>query len=184
MNTKALRASMALGLVLVFGEAAAIPSWVFIIPSFGQLPGNGEVFASLIIEAQTSNQYLAIAGGFTITCGTSPLEQPVGPRGFPVYHPLGVRFTLNVPEPPPGEYTVPNWSSIPAGQCGTNGGQCVMAWKAQARDETSEFSIGLPGVGVNFSLFPSGEITDGNSTLINICRYGQPQCCTPGCQIP
>lgn len=184
MNTKVLRACTALGLMLIIGEATAIPSWVSILRPFGQLPGNGEMFAGLIIQAQTGEQYLAVGGGFTLTCGTSSLEQPVGPRGFPVYNPFGVQITLNVPEPAPGEYTVPNWSSIPAGQCGTNGGQCVMAWKAQARDETSEFSIGLPGVGVNFSLFPSGEIFDGNSQLINICRYGQPQCCTPDCQLP
>lgn len=62
MNTKILRACIASGLVLLVGEARAIPSFVSIVPAFAQAPGNGEMFAGLVIEARTGEQYLGVGG--------------------------------------------------------------------------------------------------------------------------
>lgn len=182
MNTNIVRAFLALGLLLIIGEATAIPSFVRIVPAFAQALGNGKMFAGLVVEAQTGLQYLYVAGGFTLECGTSSLTQ-TAERGLPTYNPLGASLTVNVPEPTPGTYTIPNWSSIPAGTCG-GVGQCVMTYRAEARDESTEFSVGIGGTGATFHLLPYGEIHDGNSRLINICRDGQPVCCTPGCSIP
>ena len=60
-----------------------------------------------------------------------------------------------------------------------------MQYKGETRDETSlSVRIGNQGVGVNFTLIPPGEQSTGNAILLNICRSGQPQCCTRGCQLP
>jgi hypothetical protein len=179
MNT-CLRVLAALSCVLLSGHAAAVPILKNLTPTFYQ-SGNGSLSAGLIVEAETSLPVLIIAGGFTITCTTSTLPQTAERRatytGF-----LGIRESLRIPQVIPSSYSIPGWSSIPAGSCD---GQCVMQYKGETRDETNlSVRIGNQGIGANFTLIPAGEQADGNAILINICRAGQPQCCTRGCQLP
>jgi hypothetical protein len=175
-----MRALVALSLVFVGALASANPILRTVAPTFYQ-SGNSNVIAGLLVEASTDLPVLVVSGGFTISCSTSPLqhtaERLLTFTGF--FGPWAV-----VPIPPvlPSTYAIPGWSSIPAGSCG---GQCVMRYKGEARDETSlEIRVGGTGVGANFTLIPAGEQRLGDSRLINICRSGQPQCCTRGCQLP
>jgi len=175
-----MRALTALSLALVSGHAAAVPTLKSVTPIFYQ-SGNGTLNAGMIVEGSTSLPVLIIAGGFTITCTTSVLPQTSERRatftGF-----LGISKSLRIPETIPSAYSIPGWSSIPAGSCG---GQCVMQYKGQVKDETSlSVRIGDQGVGASFTLIPAGEQSAGNPILIDICRSGQPQCCTRGCQQP
>jgi len=179
MNTR-LRIFATLACVLLSGHAAAVPTLKNVTPIFYQ-SGNGNLTAGLIVEASTSLPVLIISGGFTITCTTSTLPQTAERRatftGF-----LGVNESLRIPDVVPSTYSIPGWSSIPAASCG---GQCVMQYKGETRDETSlSVRIGNQGVGANFTLIPAGEQSVGNAILVNICRSGQPQCCTRGCQLP
>ena len=169
-----------LGSLLLSGHAAAVPKLKNVTPIFYQ-SGNSNLSAGLIVEASTSLPVMVIAGGFTITCTTSTLPQTAERRatftGF-----LGINESLRIPSVVPSSYSIPAWSSIPAGSCG---GQCVMQYKGEAKDETSlSVRIGNQGVGVNFTLIPAGEQATGNAVLIDVCRSGQPQCCTRGCQLP
>jgi hypothetical protein len=170
----------ALACALVSGQASAIATLKKATPTFYQL-NNSTLMAGLTVEASTSLPILIIAGGFTITCSTSALAQPVQQRrtysGF-----MGVSQTLYVPEVVPSAYTIPNWSSIPAGTCS---GQCLMQWTAEAEDQTTlSIRIGNTGAGAQFTLIPQGIQSIGNVRLANICRSGRPQCCTPMCVIP
>lgn len=170
----------ALACALVSGHAAAIATLKKATPVFYQ-SSNSTLMAGLTVEASTSLPILVIAGGFTITCSTSPLAQPVQRRmtysGF-----MGVNETLRVPEVVPSPYTIPSWSSIPAGTCS---GQCLMQWTAEAEDQTTlSIRIGNTGAGAQFTLIPQGVQSVGDVRLANICRSGRPQCCTPGCVIP
>ncbi len=161
-------------------QAAAIPTLKRVAATFYQA-GNGTVNAGLIVEASTSLPVLIVAGGFTITCTTSALPQNVQHRSTFVDF-LGPKATLRVPDVVPSAYTIPGWSAIPAGSCG---GQCLMQYSAEAKDETSvSVRVGSAGAGVSFTLIPSGIQSRNNSILINICRSGRPQCCTPMCAIP
>jgi hypothetical protein len=179
MNT-CMRVLATLGCVLLSGHAAAVPILKSLTPTFYQ-SGNANVYAGLIVEAQTSLPVLIIAGGFTITCTTSTLPQTA--ERLATYTGIfSVHESLHVPAVVPSAYPIPGWSSIPAGSCS---GQCVMQYKGETRDETSlSVRIGNQGIGANFTLIPAGEQADGNAILINICRSGQPQCCTRGCQLP
>ena len=175
-----MRVLAALSCLLLCGHAAAVPTLKNITPTFYQ-SSNSTLSAGLIIEAETSLPVLIIAGGFTITCTTSSLPQTAERlatyTGF-----FGISKSLRIPEVIPSAYSIPGWSSIPAASCG---GQCLMQYKGEARDETSlSVRIGNQGVGVNFTLIPAGQQSAGNPILINICRSGQPQCCTRGCQLP
>jgi hypothetical protein len=179
MNT-CLRVFTTLSCLLLSGHAAAVPKLKNVTPIFYQ-SGNGSLNAGLIVEASTSLPVLVIAGGFTITCTTSTLPQTADRlatfTGF-----FGISESLRIPSVVPSTYSIPGWSSIPAGSCG---GQCVMQYKGEAKDETSlSVRIGNQGVGVNFTLIPPGEQSTGNAVLLDICRSGQPQCCTRGCQLP
>jgi hypothetical protein len=179
MNTH-LRVFATLACVLLSGHAAAVPTLKGVTPIFYQ-SGNGSLTAGMIVEASTSLPVLIIGGGFTITCTTSTLPQTAERRatfsGF-----LGITESLRIPDVVPSTYSIPGWSSIPAGTCG---GQCVMQYKAETRDETSlSIRVGNQGIGANFTLIPAGEQSVGNAILVNICRSGQPQCCTRGCQLP
>jgi hypothetical protein len=179
MNT-CMRVLATLTGVLLSGHAAAVPELKNVTPIFYQ-SGNGALSAGLIVEASTDLSVLIIAGGFTITCTTSTLPQTAEARatytGF-----FGIRQSLRIPQIVPSGYSIPGWSSIPAGSCG---GQCVMQYKGETRDETSlSVRIGDQGIGASFTLIPAGEQMLGNATLIDICRSGQPQCCTRGCQLP
>lgn len=169
-----------LGLAAVAGQAIANPTLRRVQPTFYQ-NGNSNLTAGLIVEASTDLPVLVIAGGFTITCTTSPLPQTAERRATFVSF-FGPRETLTIPEVVPSNYSIPNWSSIPAGTCA---GQCVMQYKGEAKDETSlSVRIGNAGIGVSFTLIPPGEQMRGNAVLANICKSGQPQCCTRGCQLP
>lgn len=179
MNT-CMRVFATLGCVLLSGHAAAVPTLKSVTPIFYQ-SGNGTLNAGLIVEASTSLPVLIIAGGFTLTCSTSSLPQTADRRatftGF-----LGITKSVRIPEVVPSAYTIPAWSSIPAGTCS---GQCVMQYRAEAKDETSlSVRVGNQGVGATFTLIPAGEQSAGNPILIDVCRSGQPQCCTRGCQLP
>jgi hypothetical protein len=179
MNIR-LRVFATLACVLLSGHAAAVPVLKNVTPIFYQ-SGNGSLTAGLVVEASTSLPVLVIGGGFTITCTTSTLPQTADRlatfTGF-----LGVHESLLIPNVVPSAYPIPGWSSIPAGSCG---GQCVMQYKAETRDETSlSIRIGNQGIGANFTLIPAGEQSAGNALLVSICRSGQPQCCTRGCQLP
>ena len=169
-----------LSLVLLAGHAAANPTLKNVIPAFYQ-SGNGSLNAGLIVEASTDLPVLIIGGGFTITCTTSTLPQ-TAERMATFTGLFGVSESLRIPDVVPSAYSIPGWSSIPAGSCG---GQCVMQYKAETRDETSlSIRIGNQGIGASFTLIPAGEQSVGNAVLVDICRSGQPQCCTRGCQLP
>ena len=179
MNTR-LRRFATLAGVLLSGHAAAVPTLKNVTPIFYQ-SGNGNLAAGLIVEASTSLPVLAIGGGFTITCTTSTLPQTAERlatfTGF-----LGISETLRIPAVVPSTYAIPGWSSIPAASCG---GQCVMQYKGETRDETSlSVRIGSQNIGANFTLVPAGQQSVGNAVLVTICRSGQAQCCTRGCQLP
>ena len=179
MNTR-LRIFATLACVLLSGHAAAVPTLKNVTPIFYQ-SGNGNLNAGLIVEASTSLPVLIISGGFTITCTTSTLPQTAERfatfTGF-----LGVNESLRIPNVVPSTYSIPGWSSIPTGSCG---GQCVMQYKGETRDETSlSVRVGSQNVGANFTLIPAGQQSVGNAMLVTICRSGQPQCCTRGCQLP
>ena len=179
MNT-CKRVLATLSLALLSGHAAAVPTLKSVTPIFYQA-GNSTLMAGIIVEGSTNLSVLILAGGFTITCSTSVLPQSSERRstftGF-----LGVSKSLRIPEVMPSAYSIPAWSSIPAGSCGA---QCVMQYKAEVQDATSlSVRIGDQGNGISFTLIPSGEQSVGNPKLIDICRSGQPQCCTRGCQLP
>jgi len=166
--------------LLLSGHAAALPTLKNVTSVFYQ-SGNGSLNAGLIVEASTSLPVLIIAGGFTITCTTSTLPQTTDRlatfTGF-----FGISESLLVPQVVPSSYPIPGWSSIPAGSCS---GQCVMQYKGETRDETSlSVRVGGQGSGVSFTLIPAGEQSSSNAALLSICRSGQPQCCTRGCQLP
>jgi len=179
MNTR-LRIFVTLAGVLLSAQAAAVPTLKNVTPIFYQ-SGNGNLTAGLIVEASTSLPVLVIGGGFTITCTTSTLPQTAERlatfSGF-----FGINESLRIPNVVPSTYPIPGWSSIPAGSCG---GQCVMQYKGETRDETSlSVRVGSQNVGANFTLIPAGEQSLGNAMLVTICRSGQAQCCTRGCQLP
>lgn len=181
MNSR-MRVLVTLSLVLVSGQAAAIPTLRLVAPTFNQVSGtNGSLNAGLIVEASTDLLVLVIGGGFTITCSTSPL-QITAERLATFSDFFGPHAVVRIPEVLPSTYPIPGWSSIPAGTCN---GQCVMQYKGEARDETSlSIRVGSTGLGANFSLIPTGEQSRGNSVFTSVCRTGRPQCCTPACQIP
>jgi hypothetical protein len=178
MNSR-MRVFATLSLVLISGQAAAIPTLRTVAPTFSQL-GAGNVSAGLVIEASTDLLVLVIGGGFTITCNTSSLQQTAERlKTFSDF--FGPREVLRVPDVVPSTYPVPGWSSVTVGSCA----QCVMHYKAEARDETSlSVRVGGIGVGANFTLIPTGEARKSDSILTNVCRFQQRQCCTPLCAIP
>lgn len=176
-----IRICATLSLALLAQHAAAIPVLRNVQPTFLQ-NSNGTLRAGLSVEASTGLPVLVIAGGFTITCSTSPIRYNVERRS--TYSSFfGPRETLLIPEGSPGTYEIPNWSSIPAGTCT---GHCIMEYTAEATDVSSlSIRVGNAGVGANFTLIPSGTQLVGDSKLVaSICRSGRPQCCTPGCVIP
>lgn len=170
----------ALTLALLSGHAAAIPTLKKVKPTFFQ-SSNSTLSAGLVIEASTDLLVLVIAGGFTISCSMSSLQHQAQ-RTATFSDSFGPDAVLRVPAVVPSSYGIPGWSSIPLGTCG---GQCIMQYKGEAKDETSlSIRIGTTGVGANFGLIPAGLQALGDSVLGNICRSGRPQCCTPGCAIP
>jgi len=179
MNTLT-RVFATLALVLTAGQAGAIPVLKSTTPFFFHT-GTGNLNTSLIVEASTSLPVLIIAGGFTITCNTSSLQQTAERRmTFSSF--FGPSAVLRIPEVTPSTYPIPGWASIPEGSCG---GECVMQWKGEARDETSlSVRVGNAGVGAGFTLIPAGEQVTGNAILRTICRASRPKCCTTTCSIP
>ena len=175
-----IRPCATLSCLLVAGHAAAIPNLKQVTPVFSQA-GNDALNAGLTIEASTSLPVLVIAGGFSLICSTSSFVQPVQ-RLMTFSSFLGPNETLRIPEVQPSTYTIPNWSSIPAGTCDA---QCMMQWTAEATDATSlSVRIGNTGAGAQFTLIPQGTQSVGDVRIANVCRSGRPQCCTPLCVIP
>ena len=175
-----MRIFATLGIALVCHHAGAIPTLKRVTPTFYQI-NNGNLNAGLVVEASTDLLVLYLAGGFTISCSSSPLQHRAERmQGYTDF--FGPEEVLQVPSVLPSTYAIPGWSSIPAGTCGS---QCLMQFKGEARDETSlSVRIGSAGAGVTFGLIPAGQVFMGNSILTNICRSGRPQCCTKGCFIP
>jgi hypothetical protein len=160
-------------------QANAIPEWVQTTPTFYQI-SNNNVAAGLVVQAEAPRPMLGIGGGFTINCTMNSLVINAQEKAD-LYDFFGPEVTLNVPTPTPGIYVIPGWSSIPAGSCG---GQCSMQWRAEAVDAVLSFSASISGVGSSFTLLPAGGIRRENTIILDICRSGTPQCCTPGCQLP
>ena len=174
------RVFVTLSLALLSGHAAAIPVLRKVTPTFNQA-GNGVLNAGLVVEASTDLLVLVIAGGFTITCSTSSLQQVAqGRQTFSSV--FGPHEVLRIPEVVPSTYPIPAWTTVPEGSCDA---KCVMQWTAEAKDETTlSVRIGNAGVGANFTLIPQGLQSRGNSVLTNVCRVSRSQCCTPLCSIP
>jgi hypothetical protein len=175
-----MRAVAALSLMVLAGNAAAIPTLKSVTATFYQASSGGSVNAGVIVTAETSLPVLIVAGGFTITCSSSSLPLTAEARqtftGF-----LGVEATLRIPAVVPSRYSIPGFTNIPMGSCG----QCVMQYKGEAKDETTlSVRVGNQGVGASFTLIPAGEQLVGNAQLIDVCRLRQRQCCTPLCAIP
>jgi hypothetical protein len=160
-------------------QANAIPEWKQTTPTFYQV-SNSSIAIGLIVQAEANRPMLGIGGGYTVTCTMNSL--PINAREkADLYDFFGPEVTLNVPVPTPGIYTIPGWSSIPAGSCG---GQCAMHWRASAVDAVLSFSASISGVGANFTLLPAGGLEREDTIILDICRSGTPQCCTAGCQLP
>jgi hypothetical protein len=174
------RVLAALSLAALSQHAAAIPTLKSVTPTFHQA-GGGTLQVGLIVEASTDLPVLIIAGGFTITCTTSSLQQTAERRAtFSSF--AGPDEKLMIPEVVPSAYPIPGWLNVPLGSCT---GECVMQYKGEAKDETSlSIRVGSQGAGASFTLIPAGEQASGNARLIGICRLRQRQCCTPGCAIP
>jgi len=172
--------AIALGLALMASQANAIPEWIETTPTFGQV-NNSTIQATLVVKAKAPRPMLGVGGGFSIRCaGSTLVAEPV--EKLDAYDFFGPELTVNVPTPlTSGYYTIPGWSSIPAGTCN---GQCSMTWKAEAVDSVLAFSASTQGVGATFTLLPAGGLVRGNTIIRDICRSGTPQCCTPGCQLP
>jgi hypothetical protein len=184
MSSSITRAALnifgALCLVLGATQAFAIPTLRRVDAAFSD-GGNGTVLAGLVIEATSSLPVLGVGGGFTIRCSTSTLLL-TAERFQTVTNFIGTHLVVSVPPAAPSSYSVPRWSSIPAGSCSA---QCTMQYNGEARDESNmQMTIGGVGSGVTFTLIPDGQTSMGNTRLINICRGGRPQCCTPGCVLP
>jgi hypothetical protein len=179
MNTR-LRVLATLSLVLVSGQAAAIPTLHRVQPTFNQAGSTGGVNAGLIVEASTSLPVLVIGGGFTITCNTSSLQHHA--ERFRTYSDFfGPHEVLLIPDVVPSVYSVPGWTNVLAGACA----ECVMHYKGEARDETSlSIRVGSAGMGASFTLIPEGEVSKSDSLLTSACKFRQRQCCTPLCAIP
>lgn len=176
---KCMRILSTLTLAALCGPVLANPTLKSVTPTFYQ-GGNGILNVGLIVQASSSLPVLIIAGGFTITCTTSSLPQ-TAERRTTIVDFFGPKGSLRIPEVVPSTYSIPGWSSIPAGTCS---GQCIMQYKGEARDETSlSIRVGNAGVGASFTLIPAGEQSKGDSVHTNVCRSGTPQCCTPGCSI-
>jgi hypothetical protein len=170
-----------LALCLLFGaQAFAIPNLRRVEATFTSGSDNGIVHAGMVVEATSSLPVLSVGGGFTIRCSTSTLLL-TAERFETVSNFVGTHLVLNVPPVTPSTYTVPRWPSIPAGSCT----QCTMQYNGEARDESNtQMTIGGVGSGVTFTLIPDGQVSMGNTHMINVCRRGRPVCCTPGCQLP
>jgi hypothetical protein len=134
MNTKLIRAFLALGIFFACGQASAIPvlmQYIVIFSNSGDTLGAG-----LSIDAMTTDtSRLIIAGGFTIRCSYSSLQIDAENHslltGF-----TQVRFVVKVPGPPalsPSSYPVLGYSQIPAASCA----DCTMTHHWEARDETT-----------------------------------------------
>ena len=171
--------TIALGLALMAAQANAIPVWKETRPTFQQL-NNSTIAAGLIVQVATERPMLGVGGGYTIQCTMNSLLIHAKDKGD-AFDFFGPQVTVNIPVPTPGTYTIPGWSSIPAGSCG---GQCSMHWKAEAQDGALPFTVSLNGVGATFQLLPTGGLIRENTIILDICRSGTPQCCTPGCQLP
>jgi hypothetical protein len=179
MNT-CTRVLATLSLAALSAHAVANPELKSVTPTFYQST-NGSLNAGMIVAASTDLPVLIIGGGFTITCTTSSLPQ-TAERVATFADFFGPDAKLMIPPVVPSAYPIPGAASIPAGTCS---GQCVMQYKGEARDETDlSVRVGNQGVGVNFTLIPSGEQRLGNTLLTDICRQARRQCCTPGCVAP
>jgi hypothetical protein len=179
MKIHVVRVLACLSLALVAAQAAAIPTLRKVQPTFTHAGGN-KINAGLVVEAETGLAVLGVGGGYTIQCSTSSLTLAAQDHrtsyGF-----FGPRLLVNVPSVLPTVYTIPQWSSVPIGNCA----ECHMQFNGEARDETdTSMTIGAQGVGVSFTLIPDGQVSAGNTLQLQVCRAGRPQCCTPGCQIP
>jgi hypothetical protein len=179
MSTHITRILFALCLLHAAAQALAIPNLRRVEAVFGDA-GNGNLIAGVVVEATSSLPVLGVGGGFTIRCSTSTLIL-TAERFDTASNFLGTHIVLNVPSAMPSSYPVPRWSSVPTGSCNA---QCTMQYNGEARDESnSQMTIGGVGTGVTFTLIPDGQASMGDTRLINVCRGGRPQCCTPGCQI-
>ena len=131
MNT-CLRILGALTLVLLSGHAAAIPTLKKVKPTFFQ-SRQQHAQCGADRRGETDLLVLVLAGGFTITCSISSLQhERRGPSTFSDF--FGPDASPAHTVGGPSTYGIPGWSSIPAGTCG---GQCVMQYKGEAKDETS-----------------------------------------------
>jgi hypothetical protein len=179
MSSPTPRVLFALCLVLGAAQALAVPNLRRVDATFSD-GGNGTLYAGLIIEATSPLPVLAVGGGFTIRCSTSTLLL-TAERFDTVNNFIGTHLVVNVPNVNPSSYGVPRWSSVPTGSCSA---QCTMQYNGEARDESNtQVTIGSIDSGVTFTLIPDGQVSMGDTRLINICRGGRPQCCTPGCRI-
>jgi hypothetical protein len=175
-----MRVLATLTLAVISAQAAAIPTLKTITPTFFH-SGTGNLQTGLVVEASTDLLVLVIAGGFTITCNTSTLQQKAD-RLQTYSSFFGPDERLQIPEVIPSAYPIPGWASIPEGTCG---GECIMEYKGEARDETSlSVRVGSAGAGVSFTLIPQGIQSRSNTILRNICRASRPKCCTLTCAIP
>lgn len=163
MNGYVARLLIAVSLMGATGHAMAIPIWK-VQRTFYQDDGNGRIYAGLVLEAQTFLALIGVGGDFTIQCGTSSVEIKAG-NFETVINPAGARATVYVPNPSPGLYTIPNWSSIPAGTCG-GVGHCAMHYRVEGREDV----IDIGRSGFSFGRIPSGQMAQGDTLQIDICR--------------
>jgi hypothetical protein len=181
MNTKLVRAFVALSIFFVSAHASAIPVLMEYLVIFSH--SQGTLGAGLTIDARTTDtSRLVVGGGYTIRCGSSALQIDAKNNSVTTGF-TQVRILVKVPAGlSPTSYPVLGWTNILPASCT----QCTMTHTYAARDETTATaSIGVMGTGMNFALVPTGEIGTTDTTVLSaVCRGGRPQCCTPGCSIP
>jgi hypothetical protein len=185
MSTNIYRILVALSLVAISSQAAAIPFIKTVNTTFRQQAADGTLRAGMAIEAETPLYSLTVGGGFTIRCTTSSEPQHVQRHDTftDLFGPNVVVYT--VPNTIPSTYLIYGFTGVPVGTCGM--AECYMQYKAEAKDGSllGAVSVSLVGLGSSFSLHPAADTSVQNPVpRVSLCRGGVPTCCTPGCAIP
>jgi hypothetical protein len=175
---------LATAILLASGRVSAEPEFTTFDVNFSQQGTTNSLSVSMVFRAFSTMRYLALGGGFTVRCNQSTTGQ-INAKNLGQRIGAGTSVQVLVPATPTA-YGVPGYSSMPTATCAN----CTITWVARAIDAFFEQTPSLSGEGAFFTMSPWTENilvqtneTSG-STYDQVCRGGQPQCCTPGCSIP
>jgi len=179
-----LFALLATAMLLASGSALAEPEFTTFDANFTQQGTSNALNVSMIFRAFSPTRYLALGGGFTVRCNGSTAGQ-INAKNINQALVFGSALQVLVPASPT-TYGVPGYASIPTTTCAN----CTMTYVARAIDSFFQQTASLSGEGAFFTMSPWAEnvLVQTNETSGEtggqVCRGGQPQCCTPGCSIP